>query len=180
MKTRTPLVLSIILLCCIGGFTVYSWLTKPKIAFVYNNKVLEKFDGVKDSRRLYQEKEQSYRSNIDTLEKELGFLVRDFQQNYGSYNAEVRKSKEDQLRQKQADFYQYKAAAENEIAKENEKLTVAVLNQINEFIVDYSKTNKYDFVFGTTTDGSLFYSKECYDITEEVIQAMNSKYRGEK
>jgi outer membrane protein len=168
------------ILFALSCFGVYNWYTQPKIAFVYNHKLLEQYEGVKDSRKLYQQKEQEYQSNLDTLEKELTVLVKDYQLNFTNYQDKDKQLKETIIKKKQADFYQYKTFVQSETAKENERLTASVLNQINEFIVEYSKDHGYDYVFGTTSDGSLFYSKEKNDITEEVLEALNKKYRGEK
>jgi Skp family chaperone for outer membrane proteins len=75
-----------------------------------------------------------------------------------------------------SDTLAQKASAE--ILNSNQTLVQGVLNQINDFIKKYSEDHGYTFVFGTTNDGTLLFGNKGVDITEDVLEELNTEYSG--
>lgn len=65
-----------------------------------------------------------------------------------------------------------------EILYNNQTLVQGVLNQINDFIKKYSEKHHYTLVFGTTNDGNLLFGNKGVDITEGVLEELNTEYSG--
>lgn len=53
-----------------------------------------------------------------------------------------------------------------------------ILSQLSQYIKDYGFNNGYDFIFGATGDGNILYGATPKDVTQEVIQFINSSYQG--
>lgn len=179
MKDKKIVVLYLLVLAGLA-FSAFQYFTKPKIGFIYNTKVLEKYEGVKDSQKLYRQKEGAFKANIDTLEKELISSIKNYQLEAKGLTDKERLLTEQILSKKQSDLAKYKEAVGAQIRDEDQKLTANVMNQINTYVLKYSKENGYDFILGTSSEGSLFYAADKYDVTEDVVKGLNKEYKGEK
>jgi outer membrane protein len=73
---------------------------------------------------------------------------------------------------------------ENQFNQENENLysqyNEQIWNQLNQYVQDFGKEQGYDYLLGASGQGSIMYAKENEDVTKEVIEYVNNKYRGKK
>jgi outer membrane protein len=51
--------------------------------------------------------------------------------------------------------------------------------EINKYIMEYGKENKFDMIHGVSGEGNLMYADEKLNVTDQVIEYMNNKYDGE-
>lgn len=76
-------------------------------------------------------------------------------------------------------LYFYK---EQEFEKSNEQVksqfNEQIWKQINQYLSDYGKENKYSYIYGANGDGSFMYVNENHNITEAVTLYINKKYKG--
>ena len=102
-----------------------------------------------------------------------------FEQEKNNMPPKMRLFREEQLESRLNTFEEYKRSIEQKAVQEEEKLIQACYNQINSMVEEYAKENNYDFVLGTTQEGNLMYGAPSRDITEEVLTALNKKFKGE-
>lgn len=55
----------------------------------------------------------------------------------------------------------------------------SLVSKIKTFLKGYGKEKGYDYVYGTGATATILYGKEEYDITKDVIKALNEKYEKE-
>jgi len=55
-----------------------------------------------------------------------------------------------------------------------------IWKQINQYVKDYGKGKEYELIIGSAGNGSVMYSLDKLNITKEVLEYINSSYRGEK
>lgn len=53
-----------------------------------------------------------------------------------------------------------------------------IWKQLNQYISDYGENHKYGYIYGANGNGTLMYAKEKNDITGEVIEYVNKRYKG--
>lgn len=61
----------------------------------------------------------------------------------------------------------------------DKKLMLGVFNQIDEFINQYAQKNGYQLVFGIGEESDVIYANDALDITEEILEELNSNYNGQ-
>lgn len=168
----------IILIVLIGilSFNIYSHLQRPKIGVVDFNRVVMEFDGMKEAMALYQEKAFEWESRIDTLQTQMNLLVKDLESN--EYPEEVVYNKEYELITLKKKHDQLQEQLSVEAQQEDYKLTTAVLNQVMDFVDDFGKENGYDVIYGKNEGNTVLYKSEEIDITDVVLNEMNSEYNG--
>lgn len=159
--------------------SAFLYYTQPRIAYVHNSRLLSEYNGVKEGKRMYEEKAASLKSNLDTLEKEINDRIRNYQSEYNSLSVKESELAQDIIKRKQQDYFTYKAAVEEQVKEEDAKISEAVMNQIDSYIIEFARKNGYDYVFGVSSGGNLFFAEEGSDVTDAVLEGLNKKYKGE-
>ncbi len=173
----SSILLSVLTVCSIGMST-YLYLKKPKLGFVYNNRILNEYNGVKEGKKLYAEKAEMMTANLDTLGKEIDQMIGKYQQEVSKLSTKEKELTEQIIKRRQSEYFNYKKVIEEKTQEEDKKITEAVLKQIDSFIAEYAKNKGYDYIFGSSDAGSLFFASEKEDLTDEILKGLNGTYEG--
>ncbi len=159
MKQFFNPILQVLIVCCL-----IACKESTNVAFIRLNVILENYDGIKEVRKIHNEKVNSYRVTLDS--------VRVQYQNLSNQNGS-----ETDLRQleQQMVAMQIWLDANSDIL--TNPLFGGTLEQINSFVAEYARTNNISIVLGSNTMGNVMYGDERLDITEEVLQGLNKEYR---
>ncbi|MBO0360810.1 OmpH family outer membrane protein [Hymenobacter sp. BT186] len=145
----------------------------PKLAYVENSKVLESYKVMQDARVKYKQEAESWQANLDTLQHTVQQELDVYNRTRASLPATERRAREEQLAQRQQQYFTYKKAVTDKAAAEEARLTQEVISKADAFMRQYGEAHGYDIVFAATEAGTVVYGKEGVNITQEVIQALN-------
>jgi outer membrane protein len=151
----TKLLLSVVFLLLI------SCGEKQKIFYVNPNKLLQGYHSAVIQQGLFQAKTRGWQQRVDSLNTELQALSK--------ASSATRVAKEQQL-------LRYRDAIQQQAQQENQRLTKAVLDEINAYLKQYGKDKGYTFILGATESGNIVYAAEGTDITEDVLKGLNVQY----
>ncbi|MGI4760321.1 MAG: OmpH family outer membrane protein [Janthinobacterium lividum] len=129
--------------------------------YINPNKLLQGYHGAQAQHELFQAKARDWQLRIDSLGTELQALH--------SAPPATRAAKEQQLGQ-------YREAIQQRAQQENQRLTQAVLAEINAYLKQYGKQQGYTFILGATESGNIVYAADEADITDDVLQGLNAQY----
>jgi len=161
------------------GMGVWSKFSKPKIAYVRTGKLINEYLGMKEANEAYQKKIAMWEANIDSLRDTLQEAINKYKKDSINLMEKEKYKQKSYIMQLQQGLLQYSNAVNEKIAKEEEKMTLGVLNQVNSYIEKYGRENGYNIIFGTTATGNVLYGDEALDITENVLKGLNRSYKGE-
>ena len=153
------------------------WQKTPKIGYVRNAVVMEKYQGMKDAQKKYESQSLQYKSNIDTLRFDFQRQVAQFNSEYATLSNKEKELKGEMLQRQEQELQRYVQSIEKQMEEEDARLMQGVLNQINAYTESHAEKNGYDFVFGTTIEGNIMYAKDAFDLTDEVVEGLNKEYR---
>ena len=131
------------------------------IYYVNPTKLLQGYHSAQAQHELFQAKARDWQLRIDSLGTELQALR--------SAPAATRAAKEQQL-------VQYRDAIQQRAQQENQRLTQAVLAEINAYLKQYGKEKGYTFILGATESGNIVYAADEADITDDVLKGLNAQY----
>lgn len=134
---------------------------KPTIGYVNPNNLLQGYHGAIAQHELFEAKARTWQQRIDSLSTELAALSR--------APAATREAKQQQL-------LRYREAIERQAQQENQRLTKAVLAEINAYIKQYGKAKGYTFILGATESGNIVYAAEGTEVTADVLKGLNEHY----
>ena len=91
--------------------------------------------------------------------------------------------KYNELQKKVADFQQYGAQKQNELAEEQQVMLNNIANAVMEYVQKYNAVKGYDLVLAT--QGALLSTPvvtgdSALDITEDLIKGLNEEYNSSK
>lgn len=158
---------------------VFLYTQRTAIAYIDNTRVLTEYNGVKEGKKMYDDRVGQWQMNVDTLEVEIDADITSYKENFSKMTGKEKKITEELIKRKQNNYFSYKKAMEEKATEEDQKISEAVLNQINGYLLEHGKKNDYDLILGVTDMGNLLYAKEGLDITDKIIKELNSQYKGE-
>lgn len=169
--------LLIIVVVGVGVFIAMQLTGKKKIVFIRINESIEKFEGMKEARSLFDQKKIVWKTSTDTLEARYRNSQQEYNTSFAKLSADERKTYQMSLQRQYDDMLRYQQAIEEQAKKEETELITGVVTQINSFAEETAKKHGYDIVLGASTStGNIMYGGKDLDITEEFITEMNSAY----
>ena len=169
----------IILLSSAISFGVSHYFNRGKIAFVRSQDLIYSYEGTIEAMAKFNNQKQQWQANVDTLKFDFQRAVTLYNQEYAKLTSAQRQQREQNLSQQERQLQSYTRAIDDKIKAADEEMMQASLNQINVFVEEYSQQHGYDIILGTTLSGSVLYGRKTLDITDELLEALNKKYRGE-
>lgn len=152
---------------------------QQKIAFLDNNKVVSEFQKKKDFEKKFQVKIDNFNRKADSLDKAIQMEAQLFQTKSATMsktNAEA--EYQTLLQKKQMQDYQLRAE-EQSLQAEGQKQIDTLVKEVKAFVKDYGKKNGYTYILGANDAGSVLYGVEANDITQTVIDALNTEMKKE-
>lgn len=68
----------------------------------------------------------------------------------------------------------------NELSTEQTQLQVALVNEIDSFLLEYNETAGYDFIIKKHNTSEVLVANKEYDITKDILDQLNSRYLAKK
>lgn len=172
-KANLPYIISVISIV-ISLFLAYSlYKNKQKTGYVLIQEVFDKFELKKELATKYEGVRNARKKILDSLQVDLSVLSKRFTAQAKPTQEEIDlfERKKLELNLKMQEFDQSNIQMTKEF---DEK----IITQLNQYVSDFGKANGYDMIFGNTSNGSIMYGTEKNNVTTEVIEFINSKYKG--
>lgn len=165
-----------ITLLAIGIVTciLYINFTKPKMGYVVIQDVFNDFELKKELQKKLENVKNYRQKMVDSLRIDLTILSKKIQSNVATT------IEKDLFERKKLEYNQKLQIFEEDNTVLTKQYDQEILTQLNQYIKDYGNKNNYDLILGNTTDGSLMFGKEKYNVTKEVTTYINEKYKGVK
>lgn len=160
LKTLTFVNLIVILL--IIGFLLFDKIyTNEKIVYVDNQKLFDNFQMTKDLKKMGELEFNSKKKEIDSL--------------YIKIQGNLNESEKENLmklliskREEFDDFNQTYASSE----------AMKIWNRIDSYVVKFSEEKKYKMIIGANSKRDVLFADKEIDVTQELIDYVNTKYEG--
>lgn len=153
-----------------------------RIVYVNTDTLLKNYDYYKDVVKEFESKsfklENELAQKAKSFQNEVAFFQQKAQQ--GGMSQEQLQTTQMQLQQKEQNIMAYRDKAAGDLSGEQAKKTDELLNNIQAYLKEYNKDNKYDMVIGYSKGGGVLYAKEDLDITKQVLEGLNKDYAEKK
>ena len=165
------------LVMAIAALIMVSFKGDEQLTVVYMKaeEVIEKFEGMKEARVVFNGKKEAWQANLDTLQADFQRAVSKYNLDTPRLTKEEKEAREELLAKQEQNYRQYKNVLDRKYEEENQRMTEAVLTQIDAFLKLYAKEKGYDYILNGT-GGGVLYGQESKDITEEILPALNNYY----
>ena len=153
-----------------------------KIAFVDIDSLLNNYEFSITINKEMLRKEENMRLTLSEKARDLQQDIDEFQRKLeNNVFATQARAEEEQNRilKKRESYERLSERLASELAAESQKNNVILRDSINSYLKEYNATQGYDLIISRVGD-NLLYANEALDITKEVINGLNDRYKAEE
>ena len=150
-----------------------------KIAFVDIDSLLTNYEFSKNINKEMLRKEENMRMTLSEKAKEIQADIDDFTRKLqNNVYATQQRAEEEQARilKREEAYNKLTERLSSELAAESQKNNIILRDSINSFLKEYNKSAGYDLIISRLGD-NLLYANDALDITKEVINGLNERYK---
>ncbi|MBQ0909834.1 OmpH family outer membrane protein [Flavobacterium sp. F-328] len=149
-----------------------------KTAYVDTAELMKEYTEAKDL-------EAKYKSKAEEKGRQLEAEINRFKQEAANFQAQAqangqewaqKKGAELQKREQQLGYAEQALSQELQMGMSKER--DSLISGVTKFIKAYGKEKGYAYIYGTGDAASILYAEEKFDITKDIIKALNDKYKG--
>jgi len=179
-KSKNNFIWGIILIVIsIAGATIVNqyFFKQAKVGYIFTPNMMVGFkDAAKIDKEL-QEEDEKWRKNLSELQDSLKAHMDLMTKEYDRASPKRKKQLQDLLSAKNQQVNNYRIANEKRMIELKNKKLKPVIEKINVFLGEYGKKENYSMIFGAVLDGTIMYGDDAHNITEEVVAALNERYK---
>lgn len=172
-KALVIIALSVLVVSCEKAAEV----KEVKTAYVDTSVLMKEYTEAKDL-------EAKYKAQSEEKGRQLQAEINRFKQDAANFQSQAQangqawaqqKGAELQKREQQLSYAQQALA--QQLQQESGVEMDSLVNGVKKFIKDYGKKNGYSYIYGTGDAATVLYAEDKYDITKEIVKALNEKYK---
>jgi outer membrane protein len=149
------------------------------IAFVNVDSLLVNYNFAKDLNESLLRKEESTRATLNQRENQINSAAQEFERklrNNAFLSQERAEQEQERIVKMNQEYQQLAERLSQEFLLEQQKLNIQMEDTIKVRIEEFNKTRNFEIIFSNISTSTLIYAKDKYDVTDEVVQFLNSKY----
>ncbi len=151
-----------------------------RLAFVRTDTLLTKYE-------LHKELKGKLETKAKEIESELARRNEAFQENFKVLEQQAASMSQEQIQQTQMELQQiqqgllqYRDERTQELAREEQELTMLIMEDMDAILDSLRLENGYDFIYSYDPASNLLSANPSYDITDIVVKALNDSYQKKK
>ena len=147
-----------------------------KTAYIDTVKLMEEYEEAKVMQESFKTKGEVKGRELEVEARKLEAEKKAFQQNAMAKGQAWAEQKYAELQQRSQQLAYAEQAIAQQLQMEGGSQRDSIVKQVRDFIKTYGKEKGYDYVYGTGDAATVLYAKDSYDITKDVVKALNEKY----
>jgi outer membrane protein len=152
------------------------------IAYINIDTVIFKFDMFFDRRNELMEKQKSAEAELNANGTKYEKGAKDYQEKVskGLVTRATAAEMEQALYQQQQDLVTLRDKLQSNLVEEEQVMNRQIMEYITKFLEENKSQYNYQYIFGKSFGSVVLYSDSALDITQQVLDALNKKYKAEK
>ncbi len=160
-------------------FMFFQLQSSSELVYVDVNKLLDGYSRTKIVRAEFEDKAKTLNANVDSLMTDWQNELKTYEKERSKMSKKELELKQELLGNKQQQINNYQQAIQKQIQEEDKKSTQTVINDINDYVKEYGKTNNHKIIFGASGSGNIMYADDATDLTQDILEGLNADFDGE-
>lgn len=155
-----------------------SSVTLP-IGYVNVDSLLMNYNFAKDLNESLLRKQESTRATLNQRQGQINSAAADFERklrNNAFLSQERAQQEQSRILQMDQEYQQLAERLTQELMLEQEKLNIQMEDTIRARMREFNQNKHYEIIFSNRTTSTILFADDKYDITNEVVEFLNSKY----
>jgi len=166
-----------IVIVIIAVLTFASCQQSQKIGFVDNAKLINEYQEKIDIQDKLQAKIKVYEQRRDSVRQAFQIEINEAELKSRKMSQANLQKLSQELQQRDQVITQRDQFEQQQIAQESQAQNDSLIKKVKAFVKDYGTTNGYDFILGSNEAGSVMYGKTESDLTQTILDALNTAYK---
>jgi outer membrane protein len=149
------------------------------VLYINTDSVVMAYNFTKDKSAFMEENNKQREQMLRNKQAAYENAVRKYQQEAPIMTERERAKKEEQIMGMQNELLGLQQQYQQDAMMEEQALLVSIIDTLENFMADYVKGKEVDYVLGYQKNGTIFYRNPARDITADVIEKLNSRYKSE-
>ncbi|MGL4331550.1 MAG: OmpH family outer membrane protein [Bacteroidales bacterium] len=153
------------------------------IAYIDVDSLLKNYNLAHDISETLIRKQEGARANLNEKARQLENEMKEFQrkiENNAFLSRERAEAEQNRLVRKQQELQELDQRLSIEFMNEQQKMNQQIRDSINNYINHYNSSKKFHMIISNTNNDNLLYADKAYDITNEVVNGLNTRYTSKK
>ncbi len=153
------------------------------IAYINLDSILQGYTFALEAQDKLMTRQENARLELNQKARTLQNEMADFQrklENNAFLSRERAESEQQRILKKQQDLENREAQLTQEIMQENQELQIQLADTILSYVKELNADGRYQMIFSNNAKDNILLSAEGYDITAEVVAALNARYTPKK
>ena len=142
-----------------------------KIGYINSQVIIAEDPAATAAQEQFQREMVPFESELRGLETDIADLIARYQAQEITLTANARRTRQDEIAQKQQAYQERIAQIEAEAARRQQELVQPIMERINNIIQQIRSDGAYTFIFDVA-GGGLIAADESFDLTSEVQQRL--------
>ena len=150
------------------------------IAYLNVDSLLVNYTFAQEANEKLMKKQEDARLKMNTKLRTFQNEVADFQrklENNAFLSRERAEKEQQKLAKKEQELQELEAKLTQDIMIENQKLNMQLADSLNTFLKIFNADGRYHVILSNSAKDNVLMASEQYDITSEVIEGMNARYK---
>lgn len=155
-----------------------SSVTLP-IAFVNVDSLLMNYNFAKDLNESLLRKEESTRATLNQRQGQINSAAQEFDRklrNNAFLSQERAQQEQERILKMNQEYQQLAERLTQEFMIEQEKLNLQMEDTIKARMKEFNMNKNYEIILSNRTTSTILFADDKYDITDDVVEFLNSKY----
>lgn len=153
------------------------------VAYVNLDSILQGYTFALEAQDKLMTRQENARMELNQKARTLQNEMVDFQkklENNAFLSRQRAESEQQRILKKQQDLENREAQLTQEILQENQQLQAQLADTILSYLKELNAEGRYQMIFSNNAKDNILLSVEGYDITAEVVSALNARYTTKK
>lgn len=149
------------------------------IAYLNTDSLLLNYEFAREAGEKLMSKQEDARLKLNTKARTLQQEMADFQrkvENNAFLSRERAENEQQRLLRKQQELEDLEQKLGQDIMQENQKLNMQLADTVTNFLKQYNADGRYHIILSNNAHDNILQAADSYDITAEVIEALNARY----
>jgi outer membrane protein len=148
-----------------------------KTAYIDTSELMKEYTEAKDLEAKYKAQSEEKGRQLEAEIKRFKQDATNFQSQAQANGQEWAQKRAAELQKREQQLGYAQQALAQQLQQESGVEMDSLISGVKKFIKEYGKKNGYAYIYGTGDAASVLYAEDKFNITKEVIKALNDKYK---
>lgn len=160
----------------LSALAIFYSKNSSDLVYVDVNKLIEGYTRTKQVKSEFEKKSSSMKAEVDTLLSNWQKEIQQYEKERSQMSPTEVKLKQELLGTKQQQIGAYQQSIDQKVREEETKSRQTLINDVNDYVLEYGKTHHYKIIFGASGSGNIMYAAESTDLTDDILKGLNAQY----